>query len=359
MYTDLSALSGDSEAGVAKMKINRENEYSFAVGVNQVIFSGTVFNAIKASGQYRKLTDFIYDASHQEIMTLARKAYYQTILLKLVWNVSLDSENNARENFEDIQQAFDNGLVSEFNLLQAEVRYKDKIPQATEAERNYRIALVNIKNLAGLPVDREINLTGDLDSYPEMPPLSSLEEACRLRPDFNALLWEEELRKTGVSAEKSAYFPTLSGSFTYAYSAQSDRWRFDNDNNSYILGLNLSLPIFTGGARGARVQKAKIELNKTRLNIARTRETIEKELRSIRLRLDEGYTRIQAADATVKTAQKAFKIAETTSRAGLATQLELKDSRIMLDQATTGYYAAVYEYLDAYFDWQKAIGSVE
>jgi len=46
------------------------------------------------------------------------------------------------------------------------------------------------------------------------------------------------------------------------------------------------------------------------------------------------------------------------SKSGLTTQLELKDSRIMLDQATMGFYSAIFEYLVAYFDWEKAIGSV-
>ena len=51
-------------------------------------------------------------------------------------------------------------------------------------------------------------------------------------------------------------------------------------------------------------------------------------------------------------------IAETRVRNGLATQLELKDSRILLDQAQLNYYSSIYDYLAAYFDWQKATGNV-
>nr|MBN2277387.1 TolC family protein [candidate division Zixibacteria bacterium] len=359
MYMDMAALTGEEEAGISKFPITRNNEYSANVVISQTLFNGAVYNAVKAARQYQKLSDFVYDASYQEIMTYSKKAFYQTLLLKVVLDVSQASEHNAYENYLDVKRAFDNGLVSEFELLQAEVRYKDYVPRTTEAEKNYNIALINLKNLAGIPVEEDMVLDGNLDEYPQLPKMATLESILQSRPDFNALLWEEKLRETGVRAEKSAYLPTLTGSLTYAYSAQSDEWSLDEENDGFIAGLNLSIPIFTGGSTRAKVQKARIELDKTRINIDRTRENIEKQIESIRLRLEEANKRIVAAEATLKTAEKAFAIAEATSKSGLATQLELKDSRVVLDQATNGYYAAVYEYLDAYFDWEKATGAVQ
>jgi hypothetical protein len=37
-------------------------------------------------------------------------------------------------------------------------------------------------------------------------------------------------------------------------------------------------------------------------------------------------------------------------------QLELKDVRVLYDQATLNCYASIYDYLDAYFDWEQATG---
>jgi outer membrane protein TolC len=107
----------------------------------------------------------------------------------------------------------------------------------------------------------------------------------------------------------------------------------------------------------AQVQKAKIDLEKTRLRIQKEREAISIELRNIYLRLEESKKRIKAAKKTLATAKKAWEIAEVTAANGLATQLELKDARMVYDQARLNNYAAVYDYLDAYFDWQQAVGS--
>ncbi len=358
MYVDMGAMSGDESAGASKLRINRDNEYSFNVTLSQTLFSGAVYNAIKAARQYQTLSDYSYDASHQNIITWAKKAFSQTLLLGVVWDVARASEANAHENYLDMKNAYENGLASEFDLLQAEVRYKETVPQTTSAERDYQVALVELKNLAGIPVSEEIALDGSLDGYPALPETTELQAVLKSRSDYNALLWEEKLRTTGISAERAAYFPSLTSSLTYAYSSQSDSWNFEDENNAYVFGLNLSIPIFTGGSTRARVQEAKIERDKTRISLEQTREDIDRDLKSTRLYLEEAYNRILSADATLKTAQKAFSIAEATARAGLTTQLQLKDSRVVLDQATVGYYSAICEYLTAYFDWQYVTGTV-
>ena len=355
MYLDMGALGGD---GVEKIKTNYDNDYGASVVLKQTLFSFTVANALTAAKQYKKVTDYIYDASYQEIMTVTKQAFYRSLLLKTVWEVAGSSEGNARENYDDMQKRYDNGLVSEFALLQAEVRYRDAVPQTLKAKRNYELALVDIRNLAGIDMEAPIDLLGNLETYPEIPSILELDAILEQRPDYNALIWQEELYTTGVSAEKAAFYPSLSAVAAYGYSAMSNDWALDNDNNSWTVGLNLSVPIFTGGATRARVQKARVSLNKARLELDRGRDNIAREIKSIRLRMEEAHSRIASARATLIAAEKAFSIADATARTGLTTQLQLKDSRIALDQATTGHYAAVCEYLVAYFDWQKAIGEV-
>jgi outer membrane protein len=358
MYVDFSALNNGEDGGTQKFKINRNNEYGLSVVLSQTLFSLNVHNAIKAAKQYEKLTDFVYDASYQEIMTFVKKGFYQALLLKAVWEVTEKSQQNAEENYNNMKDKFDHGLVSQFALLQAEVHWKDMIPKAMEAERNYQLALISLKNIAGIPVDAEITLEGNLDDYPDMPASLEFETILKRRPDYNALLWEEKLRRTVISAERSGYFPTLTGNFIYNFSSQSDEWELDDKNDNFILGLNLSWPLFTGGYTRAKVSQARIELDKTRIRINQTEDAVHKEIMDISLRLKEAKDRILSAEATRETAEKAFQIAQASAKSGLATQLELKDARVVFDQAQLTHYAAIFEYLSAYFDWEKAVGKV-
>lgn len=341
-----------------KFKINYKNEFGVNAVVSQTLFSFKVGTALKAAKEYKKLTDFVYSATHQTVITFSKKAFYQTLLLKKVWEVSRASEENARENYLMMKKKFDNGQVSQFKLLQAEARWQGLTPETTAAQRNYRLALNSLKNLAGIPVEEEIELDGEFGPVPPMPSMFSVDTALERRPDFNALLWEEKLRGTGVKSEAANLLPTLNLNLIYNFSSLSDQFKFERRNESYIVGLNLSIPVFTGGYSRAQVRKAKIELEKTRLKIDKEKERIYNDLSNIRLRLEEARERMLSARKTLETAEKAYNIAEITAANGLATQLELKDARVVFDQAMLNRYAAVYDYLDAYFDWELAVGEI-
>ncbi len=339
-----------------KFKISRNNEFRFNTVLQQTLFSFKVGDALRAAGQYAGLTAEAYRASYQGVTTAAKKLFYQALLLKKVLDITETAEQNAHENYLHVKEKYEQGLVSELEYLQAEVRWRNEIPKVTEARKNYDILIANLKDFAGIPQDQELVLQGSLESYPPKPRPVQTDSILNRRPDFKALLWEKRLRQTNVSSQLAGYLPTLDGSFIFAYSSQSDAWKFENENKNFILGLTLNIPIYTGGYTGAQVQKAKIELSKTEIRIEKTKEKISNDLKSLYLRIDEAQQRISSAQAALQTAQKAFEIAQTSADNGVITQLDLKQTRLFLDQARLNYYLAIYDYLAAYFDWQQATG---
>ena len=357
MYFDKSALMPGA-SGLLKAPLKRDNDYSAAVGLQQTLFSPIVGDAIQAASQYRKMSDYIYDANLNAVVTGAQKLFYRCLLLKKVVEVNRSAEENSLENFREMKLRYDNGQVSEFELLQAETRWKRSIPETSEAERNLNLAMNNLKSIAGIDMDYDMDLSGSLDSIPEMPDSVSVANVLASRPDFQALTWENQLRRTGLSAAKNAYLPTLKGVLAYQYSGQSDKFEFAEENKFWYAGIKFSIPVYTGGAIDAKVQAAQVELGKTDIKIEKTKENISTDLVNIYLRLKESKLRIESASSTVETAGKAFKIAETSAREGLATQLQLKDTRVVYDQSKLYYYSTVYDYLDAYFDWEYFVGKV-
>jgi outer membrane protein TolC len=347
------------ETTETKFQISYWNEFGFNLSLSQTIFSFKVGSALRAAKQYQKLTDFVYDSQYQAVISFAKKAFYQTLLLKKVWEVTKASEENAKENYMMMKKKFDNGIVSKFALLQAETRWENIKPETLMAERNYELTLNNLKNFAGIPAQEGISLEGDFEEFPEMPDEVAFEEILDQRPDFNALLWEKELRGTDVKAQNASHYPTLNANFAlYNMSALSDKFKLDRKNVNYFIGFTLNIPIYNGGFTSAQVQKAKIELDKTRIKLEKSKDTIYNEVRNIYLRLEEASKRIESGEKSLQTAEKAFQIAESSTANGLATQLELKDARLLYDQAKVNYYAAVFDYLSAYYDWELSIGKV-
>jgi outer membrane protein TolC len=357
LYVDFPDFD-TGEVTKQKFQISYNNDFSATASLQQTLFSLQIGDALRAANQYEQLTEFAYESSYQTILAIAKKGFYRALLLHKIWEVNEAAEKNARENYENVKQKFHNGLVSEYDLLQAEVNWKNKIPETSTAKRNYEMGLILLKNFAGISVDTEITLDGTLETFPVLPDSLTFESILKARPDYNALMWERDLRETGVSAEKSNYYPYLTGHFVYNFTASSDEFKLDRENNAYFVGVTLNIPIYTGGYTSAQVQKAKIDLDKTEIRLLKARDDITRNIKNIRLRLREAYSRIQSARTTRESARRAFEIAQTSADNGMATQLELNASRVQLEMAALNYFTATYDYLDAYYDWELATGGM-
>ena len=338
---------------------NLDNDFSFGLSLDQQVFNVKVFQAIRASKEYRLMTGSIYDVQQQEIITVAKKVYYQNYLMEKLYDVRKSTEENTYENYQIIKDKFDNGLVSEVDLLRAEVDWKMTIPETTQAKKNLDLARINFKNLAGIPLDQEIALDCDITMYPEIPELLPLNQILPERADYKTLMREKNLRDINIKAAMADHYPTLAANFTYGVQSSSDDFSLDeNKVSAATVGFTLTLPIYTGGALSSQDKQAKTEYQQTVLSIDQLETDVMSEIRSIYLSLKEADERIQSAVTTMETADKAYEITQASYNSGMGTQLELKDARLSRETAEIAHISAVYEYLAAYFDWEKAIGKV-
>ena len=354
----VAAPAGGGALIYQDIDVNKDNEFTFGLSLNQQIFNLKVFNAIKASRQYKLMSGYIYDAQRQAIITIAKKVYYQNYLLEKLLVVRKNLESNTYENYLNARNKFKSGIISEFDFLRAEVEWKTKIPETLQAQRNLDLARINLKNLAGIDEKAEITLKTVLNEYPDMPKLIPISDVFAERPDYKATVAEVSLREINLSAAISDHFPTLRGNILFAISSASDQFALDNKTKIAQVGVTVSLPVFTGGALLAQDKKARSEYEQSEIRLQQLREDIAANINSIYLTLKEAQQRIISAEATVETAKKAYEIAQTSYRAGVATQLDLKDATTSYELSNINFISSVYEYLAAYFDWEQAIGKV-
>lgn len=353
-YFYVNAEGGDMPN---RFSFSFNNEYSFNTTLRQTIYSfGKVGTALRIAYDYSYYVENQFAYQKNIILSRVKKAFFQALLAEEILKVNRDSEESARSNYDNTRIRYESGTVSEFDLLQAEVRWQNAIPETIGAEKNYKLALNNIKSLLNLPLDEEIVLQGNLEEVKPIPQETDAVEIFKSRPDYNALLWQERMNEKNIKLQFANHLPTLNGSFTYSYSALSDAYKLENDNDNFILGVSLNIPILSGGYTSAQVQKARIETDKIRTQISLEEDRIRIDLDNVSLRLQEAQKRIEAAKKSVESARRAFEIAEVRVQNGLATQLELKDSRVFLDQARVNYFRATYDYLVAYFDWEIVTG---
>ena len=342
--------------------VNKDYDFSFGLGLSQQLFNMNVVNAIKASKEYKQMSQSVYDAQSDAIITAAKKVFFQCYLLEKLYDIRKQTEERSYDHYQLMKQKYDAGVVSNVAYLNSEVDYKKTIPLTTNAKMNLELCLINFKHLAGIPDAEDVSVIGDFTVYPDIPETLSMQDVLEERSDYMALLREKSLRDLNVKATRAGHYPTLSLDAAYGYSNSDDKLRkaFHNDDYTQIfkVGLKLELPIFTGGALSAKDHQVKIESEQTEIRLQQKREDIIVELRQIYLTLQREFENIATAESTISTAQEAYDIAQVSFDNGVMTQLELRDTRLNLESAELNHLNAVYNYLSAYFDWQKATGNM-
>jgi outer membrane protein len=355
----ITATDSSGKRTTTALDVTFRNQFNFNATLSQTIYSfGKVGTALDVAYDFKDFSDFQYTAQEQAILTQVKKAFYQALLFQKVWEVAKESEQSAKENYDNVNIRFESGMVSEFDLLQADVRWQNAIPLTLEAHKNAQLAMNNLKSLLTLPIEDELSLSWDIESYPRRPDNIDVSVVFQNRPAYRARLLEKSMREKNIKIEFANHLPTLLGNVGYTYAASSDAFQLENRNDNVFAGLSLNIPIYSGGFTSAQVQKARIEVDKISKQVELEEDNIRIELSNVYLRMDEAMSKIEAANKSVSSAKRAFEIAESRTNNGLATQLELKDSRIFLDQARITYISSIYSYLEAYFDWELLTGIV-
>ncbi|MDR1506320.1 MAG: TolC family protein [Treponema sp.] len=337
---------------------NYDNELSLGIGVNQTLYDAGAIASYNKARKGRAIREQSFEAARLSIQCAAKKLYAQARLVLMVVEIMEASEHHSNEIYQSTERKYRAGAATELDLLMAEVDWKTKAASVTEARKNAELALIAFRTLAGIPVTEAVTLTEQFGELPQIPESPALDKVLASRPDYRALVLSRELSDIDRRAAISSFLPTASASFSYALGGMGDGGSLtgDYDFNSAQLSLAVTIPLFTGGYRLARLKAAGIEQEKAAVALSQRRSGIESELIELHLRLEEAAERVESARLIVSTAERAVALSQTAYSNGLTTQFNVAEAVNRLGEARLGSESAVFEYLSAYYDWELSGG---
>jgi outer membrane protein TolC len=149
---------------------------------------------------------------------------------------------------------------------------------------------------------------------------------------------QEELR-----IARSSWLPTVSLSTQYGRVAFPSSGLPDLGNflTNWTVSLSASLPLYTGGRTKGTAMVAEAALREAEARYEQVREAASLDAQHALALLNQAEAALAASQGTTEQATKAYTIAEVRYREGLSTQVELNDSRLLLQQASANAALAV------------------
>ncbi len=343
----LACGSGGSNpfGSLKNLPFGQKNQWSLGLNFSQNLFTGgRVTGQITEANAARALADIGLSSTRAQLMLDVAQAYYDAALSDRLLAISESALRQAQGTLEQVRLARQVGNQPEFELLRAQVAYQNEQPVVIQRRSQRDLAYLRLKQLLNLPSGAPVALTTALgDSAPPEPLLrfassimpnpgdTTTADRAPVRQATQALRTQE----AALRVARSERIPSLALVSQYgrvAYpSGAVPSW--DQFVTNWTVGVSLSVPLFSGGRITGDQLMARAGLMEARARLQQTAELAALDTRSAVEQLQAAQASYNASAGTTQQATKALQIAEVRYREGISTQLELNDSRLMVEQS--------------------------
>ncbi|MDR1729805.1 MAG: TolC family protein [Prevotellaceae bacterium] len=351
------------EGSSEPMKIGMDNAWSAGFSAGMPLINVPLWQSIKLTAEAVNSKVEAARASKIDMVAAVTEAFYGILNAQDSYNVLLKSFETANENLRIAKTRYEQGMASEYDMIQAEVQVKNMQPALLSVQNGIELAKLQLKVLMGVPSILPVSVVGTLADYErdmfEIVNISDVDTTLADNPTIRQLEVSAKLLERQLKLQKAQWYPTLSLSFVYQWISNNNDFKFSEYQifPYSMAGVTLSFPIFQGGARYYKQKQARIAYDEMAYTMENVRQQLGMQLQAsidqIRLSVEQIGSTLDA----VALAEKGVTISQKRYEVGAGSSLELISSENALTQARLNHYQSIYNYIVAKNALDKVLGN--
>ena len=319
-----------------------------SVKMEQLLFDGSYLVGLEASRVYLKISENLFEKTNLEVKKLIVNTYTNVLIAKL--NISFLEKNKIalEANLREITELFKTGFEEQETVEQTQLSLSQINNQLKYAKNLMKITQEMVKFIIGYPAEKKLILESELEDifnedvfFDLIPSINQIDNNIDIRIADNNVKSEELQFKY----EKSKSLPKLSGFINQTYTGNSNNFTFTDSQQKWygssIVGLNLTIPLFSSFGRSAISQKAKISLDQAITLLTETQERIK-------IEVNAAYNDYQLSINNYFTEKENLRLAESIEKKnqnkffeGVVQSFELRMAQMQLYSAQNNYVTAI------------------
>ena len=342
-----------------KMGKDNSNTWNGALQIAIPLYAPAVYETMKLTNNDVQLAVEKSRGSKIDMISQVTKAYYQLMLAQDSYNVLNENYKLAETNFNIVNKMFEQGLVSEYDKISAEVQKNNAWPSVISGKNAVELAMLQLKVLMGITADVRLVIDDNLKNYEnEMSNMTNTE----IDLADNSSLRQIDMQTDMISRQrrllKTSFIPTLALVGNYQIQSISNtNWNIAKYNwsDAASVTLSLSIPIFkASNFSGLKSNKIQLfQLAETRTN---TERMLKMQAQSFIDNMTTSSEQLASNKEAVRLAEKGLEISQKRYDIGNGTILELTNSQVQLTNTRLSYNNTIYDYLVAKSELKKVLG---
>jgi outer membrane protein TolC len=351
-----------AEGEFISLKFGTQHNASVDLTATQLVFNGSYIVAMKASKVFLQLSQNQQEKKEIDIRATVANTYHLILLAEKNRQILSSSLENLRQTWRETAAMHQAGFSEATAVDQLQLSVSDLENTLATTERQVETAYRLLKLQMGLDLDRPVGLSDTLasilaDMDAALPPPEGFDLTRSI--DFRTLETQERSMALLLKREKADYLPMVTAYLSLSRAAMRDKFNFFSKDEQWfpatILGINLTLPVFTSGLRPARVAQARLELEKAHNLKKQVADNLELAMSQARSDFSAALEREKNTDQMVTLAQRIFNNTRSKFSQGLVTTMELTQAHNQYLNSESSHAQAVVQLLDARIRLDKAL----
>lgn len=349
----LPQISLNASAGY--LKSNRNNAYTSqtagtGISLSQAIFRQSIWLNSDITNKQALASDVALNLQKQTLIYNTAQAYFSVLAAQDALEYAAANEKALQRQLDETQQRFDVGMTAITDVQEAKAAHDLAVANTIIAQNTLANSFESLRQLTGTE-HRFLDML-NTDRFSTTPLALSSEQWLELAKNQNLSLNQvrisKDIAKQSIDLAKTGHLPTLDlklgATSDYTDYKVNTSSKVDGTLNEGTIGLQFTLPLYSGGATSSQVKQAQY-------SYVAASENLEQTYRSVQADLFKNYNNVFASIGTVKAYQQSVISAEsalTATEAGYQV-----GTRTIVDvlAATSNLYSAKQKLSDARFNY--------
>ncbi len=343
-----------------------ENSLTGNIQASQLLFNGNYLVGLKASKTYQELSAKQLKQARTSIAEQVSKTYY-AILVNSEKSRLLDLNLSRLDSTcREIRLLFKNGFAEQIDVNRLEVALNNLKSEKQKTIRLLQLARYGLKLQMGMPVGDSLVLTGKLDEVnpDSLQAFGGTVDYSR-RIEYSTLQTQKALTALDLKNVQAGYYPTLVAIATLGVNSAASKFsNLSNVNEKFryapfsFFGVNLSVPVFDGLQKKYKAEQSRINMMKISNGMKQLENVIDFEVKQANINLANAFESYAIQKRNLKLAEEVVRVSKVKYRQGVGSNLEVTNAESSLKESQTNYYTALYDFIIAKIDLDKAQGQL-
>ncbi len=371
LLPNLSAIASyqksDSDQIQGNTQINiDQDQKSYGLNLSMQLYHHSSWLQLATSKKMAHLSDISLQSVQQDLIMRVAQAYFNLLAAKDDLDFATAEKVAIERQLEQTKQRFSVGLTAITDVHEAQAQFDYAVTKEIQAENSIFTAEEALRVITNI-YPRQVNTLDTALFSTSKPVPATANEWQQLAEAKNlAIIGQKvavDIAKEGINISRSGHYPTLSLSGNYNKSDSDSKYNNVQQPNqpyldSYSIGVNLNVPIYSGGAITSATRKAQQSFVATSQDLALAHRGVIRDTRNAFNTVVATISAIKALDQSVLSAQKALEATEAGFEVGTRTIVDVLNSTRNLYNARRNLSSTRYQYIQSVLSLKRAAGTI-